>query len=381
MKAKLLLVWLLLLTSCVFATTLHRGLSPSIKYENNPKFYEAYRIRIENTAGGLIEVSKDGGSSWEAVGKVLYPTQKLSKRGYAAAKWVNPGKVAATAVNAIHIKTGPKDWDRSIFSILPKEFLLPPRKYRSFLSPDSSIYTDIPAGQGIFGGGFSPLVGNTIMLSKPAGPVTSIPKNYVPKVDDVFYILVERPRDSPKEIVFENRFGGRIYIHYYSGANKIIGEILRPVVGIGRFEGTKFVGPGRIRANHAGVIDISVSPCDSLGGFQIVPALHGTHMSYVKKMTQWMVVGPTNVEDPSLEGMAPLFRYFLYPSYRPDDIEAEDWEEKLLNRFLVEVMYEGIEEWKPMPVFSLRKDRALPGWANSVFDKVAYFRILFPIEN
>jgi hypothetical protein len=373
-------IFILLLAFTANATTLERGISSAIDPENHPDFEEVYRIRIENKAGGIIEVSEDEGETWASVGRVLYPTEKVSKTGYSAAKWVGEGRVAAAAVNSIHIKTGSPEVDRTIFSILPKEFVKPPKKYRSFLSPDSSIYTNIKAGTSIFGGGYSPFVGNMVMLSRPAEPVVPLPEGYVPKVEDKLYILVDRPKIIPKEIVFENRFGGRIFMAYYSGEEKIIGEVLMPVTGVGRFEGSRFVDPGRIRANHAGVIDVSVSPYRSLGGFQIVPALHGQDMKYVRKMTQWMVIGPSRAEDPSLEGMAPFYRYFIHPDYRPEDLEAENWKEKLLSRYLVEVKYQDEEEWKPMPIYSLRRRWPLPRWASRVFDKVSHFRIFFPVK-
>jgi hypothetical protein len=361
------------------ATTLKRGISPSISRENHPDFMEAYRIRLENKVDGVIEISDDEGNSWFTVGKVLYPSEKVNENGYAAAAWVSAGRVAATAVNAIHIKTGAADDARTIFSILPNEMQKPPDKYRSFLSPDSSIYTDIPGGTAIFGGGYSPFVGNIVMLSAPGKPVIPLPQDYIPQVDDVFYVFVDRPVEYPREMVMENRFGGRIYLKYFSGEEKLIGEVFKPIAGIGRFEGSIFTGPGRIRANHAGVIDVSVSPVGSLGGFQIVPALHGTDMRYVNKMTQWMVIGPPDAADPSIEGMAPFYRYFIRPSYRQDDLEAKDWEDRLLDRFLVEVKYKDDEIWQPMPIFALSR-KSLPYWTHSALDKVTHLRFLFPIK-
>lgn len=358
------------------------NMAAALDNENNPDFEEIYRIKIENKVDGAIEVSRDWGFSWEAVGKVLYPTHRISKNGYAAAKWVGPGRVAASAVNAIHLKVGAKDWSRSIFSILPKEFLKTPKKYRSFLSPNSSIYTNISAGKSIFGGGAAPFVGNVVMLSQPAKPIVVMPQDYVPEIGNTFYILVDRPVKYPKEIVFENRFGGQIMVNYFEGGQSIIGEVLRPVVGIGRFEGSRYVDPGRIRANHAGVIDISTSPKGTVGGFQIVPGEHASDMSYVKTATQWMVIGAADVKDQSLEGRAPFFKYFIHPSYNPEDLNDEDWYNRLLDRFLVEVIYEGEEEWKPMPVYEINEfyvRRKLPVWANSALKKIAYFRILFPI--
>jgi len=368
----------LVLTGNVFAAT-------PIDHENNPRFEEAFRIKIWNLPGGTIEVSSDEGVTYAPLGKVIYPTEKTNPESYAASRWVPDGVVAATAVNAIHIKTatGTEDGNGVIFSILPKEFLRKPKGYKSYLSPDSSIYTDISAGEGIFGGEYAPFVGNDVMVSSPAQPVVSMPRGYVPKVGDKIYILVDRPVDFPKEIDFENRFGGPITIKYFSGAEIVIGQVLRPVVGVGRFDGTKYASAGRIRADHAGVIDVSTSPLGRIGGFQIVPSRHGSEMKSVRELTQWMVIGPLEDGDQALEGKAPFFKYFIKPAYGANDLEGEDWSEKLLNRFLVEVKLKGNDKWQPMPVWEFDDyylTGELPAWANNALSNVTYFRILFPIS-
>lgn len=355
--------------------------SAQVSYENNPKFEEIFRIGIINQPGGSIEVSTNSGKNWETIGKVIYPTVKTNTESYKAARWVADGKVAATSVNAIHLKTATASLDGSgiIFSLLPIEFLKAAKFRRSYLSPDSSIYTDIPAGEGIFGGSFSPFVGNSILLNRLAEPVQSLPSNYKPKIGDKLYIIVERPIDYPKAIVFENKFGGKISIEYFNGGERVIGQVLRPVVGVGRFEGSKYAGVGRIRANHAGVIDISTSRLGKVGGFQIVPAEHGSNLPYVRTSTQWMVIGT----DEPLEGRAPFFKYFIRPVYGEGDLAADDWENKLLERFLVEVKLRGKDHWQPMPViefddYYLTGD--LPPWANDALKDVAQIKILFPLR-
>lgn len=341
---------------------------------------EVYQIKIENKAGGSIEVSSDLGTTWQKIGKVITPTEKVSTNGFAASRWVNFGEVAATAVNAIHIKAGSGEGDTVIFSLLPVEFQKSINNYRSFLSSNSSIYTDIKAGTKIFGGGLASFVGNTVLVSQPDIPQAPMPKNYCPKIGETIYIVVEKPVNPVRSIIFENRFGGAITLNYFNGTAQIVGQVLRPVQGIGRFEGSVYNNPGRIRANHPGVIDISVSPYGSLGGFQIIPATHGSDLEFVKDKTQWMIVGPVDLAS-SLEGTAPLFSSFLQPDYRPDDILSPEWENKMLDRFLVQVKYKGEDSWRPMPIFSLRRDQPLPRWANLALDKVSQIRILFPINN
>jgi len=333
-------------------------------------FSEIYRIQISNTVNGSIEVSRNSGVSWEAAGHVLLPTVKVNPKGFTASQWISSGEVAASAVNAIHIKV---DNAQTIFSILPKDFLDNIRNYNSYLSPDSSIYTDIEAGRGIFGGGYAPFVGNKVylfdkLLDKP------------PQLGDVITIIVARPAKWPKEIVFENRFGGKITAAYFNGSEEVIGEVLRPVLGIGRFAGSRFVPAGRIRANHSGVIDISTSVGNRVGGFQIIPSNHAQspEMGGARTATQWMVVGPPQVTGASLEGSSPLFKYFIKPQYDEDDINAFDWENKFLARFLVEVKIKDKDTWRPMPIYALNADEDLPVEANRALEKVTHIRILFP---
>ena len=371
---RLLCFWVLIFAFSSFA-------SAQVDYENNPKFEEILRIKIVNQAGGSIEVSSNAGKSWQKIGKVVYPTIKTNAESYKAARWVPDGRVAATSVNAIHLKTTTASANGSgiIFSLLPVEFVKTAKARRSYLSPNSSIYTDLPAGEAIFGGSFSPFVGNRLLVSRAPEPALPLPNNYKPQLGDKIYILVERPIDYPRDIVFENKFGGKITIDYFNGSEKVIGRVLRPVVGVGRFEGSKFSGVGRIRANHAGVIDVSTSRLGKVGGFQIVPAEHGSNLSYVRTSTQWMVIGA----DEPLEGKAPFFNYFIRPVYGEGDLEAEDWESKLLQRFLVEVKLKGSDHWQSMPVidfddYYLSGD--LPVWANDALKDITYLRLLFPLD-
>ena len=377
-RAAALIILLLLFSPCLAATPLDR--------ENDPKFKESFRIKIWNMPGGTIEVSSNEGKSYQPVGTVIYPTVKTNPEGYKASRWVADGKVAATAVNAIHIKTATSSLDGSgiVFSLLPKEFLKKPKNYRSYLSSDSSIYTDIAAGESIFGSGFAPFVGNVLLVSQPAKPVIPLPKNYVPQVGDKLYILVDRPVDYPKEIVFENRFGGAVTIKYFGSPEQVVAEVLRPVVGVGRFEGTKYASVGRIRANHAGVIDVSTSFLGRIGGFQIVPSGHGSEMPSVRELTQWMVIGPAGEEHQSLEGSAPFFKYFIRPDYGVNDLEDDDWRNKLLDRFLVEVKLKGSDAWQPMPVCDFDEyylTGEIPAWAADALSNVTHIRILFPVSD
>ena len=376
-------ILLLLISYCsIYA---HALISPEILPANNLTLTEDCRIRVVNAYRGEISVSTSNGKTWFKVGQVLQPSAETNPQGYTASKWSRIGCVAATAVNAIHIKTGINvtgDYG-VVFSLLPKDLLQAPRNYTSYLSPDASIYTNIMAGQSIFGGGYSPFVGNPIYLEQKDKSLIPIPINYKPAVADVILIKVLRPDPMPEEMIFENKFGGKITLKYYNKEPEIIGEVLRPVAGAGRFLGSQYTYPGRIRANHSGVLDIATAPKGLFGGFQIIPADHGmsSEMITARIKSQWMVVGPAKVGDSSFENRAPLYSYFFRPSYNKSDFKGDDWMQKTLRRYLVQIKYRDQEdgEWDFIKPVSYRLDKELPESAFKALDNIAEIRILFPI--
>ena len=70
-----------------------------------------------------------------------------------------------------------------------------------------------------------------------------------------------------------------------------------------------------------------------------------------------------------------VFKTVWFP--RPDD-----WEEKLLARFLVDVRFEKSDKWVPMPILEIPRFylyKSLPGWADTALKKVTHIRVLFPL--
>ena len=333
-------------------------------------FVPDFQIKIINSKNGEISIIRDGIS--QVIGHVILPAQKLNPKGFTASAWSGSSEVAATSVNAIHIKV---NGEKTIFSILPIEFVENVSSYNSYFSSNSSIYTSIPAGTSIFGGGLAPFVGN---------PVEVNGKNILNEINDSDEIIVsvDKIKYQPKSIIFENKFAGRILFINQNGDENLVGEVLKPVQGVGRFEGSRYLSSGRIRANHPGVIDISTSVGGRVGGFQIIPATHAQspEMSYARIKTQWMVVSGTSVEGNTQEGLPPLFKYFLKPQYGVKDLSAVDWESKLLRRFLVDVQIKGSEGWQPMPIYGLDPSEDLLDEANTFLKNVEKVRILFPLD-
>ncbi|OPZ83685.1 MAG: hypothetical protein BWY76_02166 [bacterium ADurb.Bin429] len=273
-------------------------------------------------------------------------------------------------MNSIHLCSGHDKQKALIFSLCPKELLTEDgQKLQSFASKSSGIYTDIPGGTGPFGGAWTPAVGNPISLERN-GEVTPLPANYVPKKRDVFIVRVMVPLDTPKAIVFENRFSGIITEEGWDGTTQAIGQVLRPVIGIGRFYGSQYAEVGALRANHSGVICISVSPRGQLGGFQILPKAHAmsAEMIGARSLTQWMVIGPLDARAPSWEGVAPFYRDYLRPCWTPGS-----------EHYYVDIRVKD-GPWQPIPPMGLVADemKPLPDWAPSALSRVTHIRINFP---
>lgn len=349
----LLAILVALATAPVWADEVRPGPSPEVAATNAALGQEIFRIRIDNRAGGAIEASRDAGANWLPLGHVTVPATAVNPAGYTASQWAQDSSVAASAVNALHVKVAnhPETGRGIVFSVVPAGTVVGAAQGRG----STAIATDIPGGEAIFGGGFAPCVDSPV--SSANAPDEPLAADYAPAEGDQILIRTLEPPRRIAWLDFDNSFGGLITARYIGGEEQVIGMVLRPVVGIGRFEGTRDAAPGRIRANHPGVIDISTSPIGLVGGFQIVPSGHADspELSYVRTGTQWMVVGPLSATEPTWEGVAPLFSGYLRPSYRPDDIQHDDWMRRLLSRAQVQVRYRG-ENWELMPRIAIDPD-------------------------
>ncbi len=354
-----------LLLSCLFSGLLWS--QPQVQ-----NFQEVFSLHILNQAGGQILVKERGQSI--LVGQVLRPYLKVNTQGFTASKWGNIGSVVAAAVNAIHIKVGQDaENDRGIiFSIIPSE-QIKIKEFNSYLDKDSALFTNIRAGDKIFGGEWSPLIGNQVFVSRN-GQYQLLDMNNLPKIGEEIVIRVIIPSPYPKEIILENKFNGKITIKYLNGQQKTVGKVLRPVLGIGRFIGTKYCSASRIRASHRGGLDVSTSPLAQIGGFQIIPAEHAEsqEMTGAKSRTQWMVVAGVDAKP------LPIFSGYIIPRFYENDFN-ENWRDDLANRTLVQCRYQGQKGWKPLPIISVDPNKSLPEEMNTALKSITHFRILLPL--
>ena len=330
---------------------------------------EIYRIRIENIEKGLIQVSMDGGDTYYAVGRVLQAATNI-KEGFMASEYIDGCSVVATSTHGIRIKISPnekfgKDFkDVRLFSLVPEEFYVKPTGFGGHVAGSSGIYTDISAGTSIFLNQ-SPFAGSNIYLENN-GQLTSISENHIPKLGDIYVILVNYKSSNIANIDFENKENGVITITRKDSSSYVLGNVIRPVLAIGRYDGTTFNEPGQINTAHGGVITISSSKKfpsgtkegenpETRGGFMIQPYYHTVKQGENKP--QVMVVGKKGTSY-DLEGTAPLYLETINLWYYKDSPESS---------FKIYVKIDH-NQWEEMPEITGRFDNGLtPEHLNKVF--------------
>jgi hypothetical protein len=351
---------------------------------------ETHRIRVENRTGGAVSVSRDGGETWETVGKIKAPAVSLAP-GFTASQWSEDSTVCAVAVHGLRIRVGEsEDASRGLLiSIVPLEFAKAPENYGGHNPGTSGIYTDIPAGTGVFRE-FAPFLGNMVLLKQDRGLVP-IPDHRKPQVGDVYVIQVARPERLPICITLENRAGGSVIADFGNGEAYEFARVKRPVEGVGRFDATGYTGIGCINTNHAGVVTISTAPDfngmprfdtpfgESRGGFMIQPDRHAAdEESTGGPVSQVMVIEAVRSGHP-LEGTPPLFMGYLGLMYDSNDRSRS---------YVCEMQVDG-GEWEPLvesvginpSLFTARGLEgalARAGRGRFVNQGVTAFHILFP---
>lgn len=321
-----------------------------------------FEVIIPFEEGAMSRALLPDGRSFD-LGRVVRLPEQTRWPSYTASAWGKPGTVTASAVNALHILMNVEDGKGRTMSVVPKETIAPAA------GAGASIVLDCPAGKGFFGA-WAPPVGTPITLLTPKGE-SQLESGSLPSRGDAMAFRVYR-ETMPYMIEFENRPGGRVTSWSESGVS-LLARVIRPVGGTGRFEGTLYSAPGRIRAAHSGVIDVSTSKPGQIGGFQIIPwehALNSKEMQGSWQLTQWLIIGAPDGRS-NLGGTAPLFAGGLVPGTAEDEELWDIWS-TYGRRPLVLARLDG-GPWGALPIASGRVDDALA--------EVSHIRIYFPFTD
>ncbi|MDD4160527.1 MAG: hypothetical protein PHO18_06230 [Synergistaceae bacterium] len=284
---------------------------------------------------------------------------------YSASAWGSPGEVCASAVNALHMLVSLEKGKGRTISIIPRETIAPAA------GPGASLVISSMAGTGIFGAWAPPVGSQVSILKKETGKQLPLSIDNLPEKGDILTITVQKKHHGYMAEI-ENRPGGRV-IEWDKNGYHIIGRVIRPLAGSGRFEGTLFQKTGALRANHCGVIDFSSSERGAIGGFQIIPwdhALYSKEMQGAWDMTQWMIIGPSDGKA-MMGGTPPLFKEILVPG--PSDGERLwDLWSTYGRKSLILVRKNG-GQWQKLPEAAGRKDYA--------FKDITHLKIYFPFTD
>jgi hypothetical protein len=280
---------------------------------------EQFRVSIENWQDGNVSVSTDNGKTWKVVSRVLVPNSaivhEVADGEFTASDWAPIGAIAATAVNAIHVKVDHVGAHATLFSILPRELITSRNLITSYLSQSSSIYVDVEGGSGLLGGQWAPRVGDPIFLSSSSNAVLiPWPLHRAPLFGDIITIISQTSSENEWSVEFENKVSGNVTFFPPDRLPQVIATVIKPFHGSGNFQGGIFQDVGKVRANHPGVIDISTSPYGKTGGIQIVPQYHSRskNLAYVYTSPVYMLIAPVHADE-FLEGQAPLFNGYIRP--------------------------------------------------------------------
>lgn len=309
-----------------------------------------YQISIPFELGGTVTATTPSGFC-QTLGTVLALPDKTRWPSFTATRWGEPGRVVASAVNAIHLLVSIESGQGRTVSLLPQTTIAPAA------GTGAALVISCDAGRGVFGA-WAPPVGSPVFIQEKNGERHPLSKEHFPKTGETLCIEV-REEDPPYLIEIENRPGGRVFVWERHKGCRLIARVVRPVRGVGRFEGTLFQERGRLRANHPGVIDISTSPKGQIGGFQIIPYEHSLspEMRSAWKQTQWLILASPDGGNTPLTGTFPLFSGVLVPGPAPGEFLWDLWSTYGRKTLILCRLNGG--KLGPLPLFSGKDDQAL----------------------
>lgn len=323
-----------------------------------------YEIKIPMEPNEYVTVRTDSGMT-DVIGQVVALPKTTRWPSYSASAWGTQGEVCASAVNALHMLVSVEKEKGRTLSIIPRETIAPAA------GPGASVVISSKAGTGIFGA-WAPPVGSKIsVIKKGTDELSPLSVNNLPQKGDTLVITVQKAYHGYMAEI-ENRPGGRVTI-WSKKDYRIIGRVIRPLAGIGRFEGTLFQRTSALRANHCGVIDFSSSKRGTIGGFQIIPwdhALLSKEMQGSWEMTQWMIIGPRDGKS-MMGGTAPLFKDILVPGPSEGELLWDIWS-TYGRRSLILARKNG-GSWQKLPEVAGRNDYALKD--------ITHLKIYFPFTD
>jgi hypothetical protein len=337
---KLLIRSVVLLAIACISFVFSAPADASIYLEEDPELL-MFTIHIPTTTGEQAQVIFPDGVAID-VGNVRTVPGKTRYPGFTASKYGIGGQVIATAANAHHIQVSVENGAGRTMSVIPSETFV------AASGIGTSFVIEGVGGTGLWGK-YAPFVNSPVYIVNQVGVPILFNNFSLFQYAKALEIRVYRPAQEIDYIEIQNKEGGLAWHHDENGDHQFA-VVEHSVTGTGRFEGSLYQGPGKVRANHPGVICISTTNRRDIGGFQIVPLSHtySKELQKTRRMSQYIVLRGVDFED--LTGQAPFFRGFIRPG------DADDPNYKIGT---VKGKVNG--EWGDLPVVSGLTEDTLSG--------------------
>lgn len=276
----------------------------------------AYSIIIENRTDGIIRMVEPPAQfllyrPGIDLGKVVQPARSLELGSYLGGDARAQQVVASCGTGEIRLRLFAATAAGQAGNLL----LLPAE--RRFAAPDGSfesplpnaIYTDIPAGKGLFGGAYPLIAGNPVSAFHGLEHAEFNAENAALTADDLIIIEVRGPAVWPHSLEIPNEPGGKIVLSLADGTKVTCGYVTQALAASPSTAGIGPRTPGTIAAG--GDIQLALGcPAAGAHALEIVPL--GLHLGNedTAPPPRLLVASASGF---SPVGQPPLFGGFIYP--------------------------------------------------------------------
>lgn len=276
----------------------------------------AYSIIIENRTGGTIRMVEPPAQfllfrPGIDLGQVVQPAKGLELNSYVGNDARAQQVVASSGVAEISLRlfAATAAGQGGFLLLLPAE--------RRFAAADGAfeaplphaIYTDIPAGQGLFGGAYPLIAGNPVTAYHGLEHAEFDANNTAMTPDDLLIIEVRGPATWPRHMEIPNEPGGRIQLELKNGTEVPCGFVTQALAAELPAAGLTAARPGAIAVSGDTRLAIAC-PAAPSSALEIAPL--GLHIAVgeADSLPRLLIASSTGF---SPLGQPPLFNGFIYP--------------------------------------------------------------------
>jgi hypothetical protein len=276
----------------------------------------AYCIIIENRTGGMIRMVEPPAQyllfrPGIELGTVLQPASYLEQAAFAGGDTREQQVVATSAVDQVRLRlyADSAAAEGGYLALLPQE-----RRFAAadgaFESPlPSAIYTDMPAGTGLFGGTYPLIAGNPVMAYHGVAHADFSRESTALTTDDLIVIEVRGPAEWPAHLDITNEAGAKLQLQLVDGTQIPCGFATQVLTAPFALAGAAVAQPGAISTAGDALLAIACLP-GQRDRLEIAPLGVAIGERDPELPPRLLVA---NGDGFSPVGQPPLFSGYLYP--------------------------------------------------------------------